>query len=98
MCLAQGHNTVTPVGIEPRTPGFGARHSTTTPPRSLFFNLTSNNAEFWAEKSAFFPPEASQQEPGEFLVPVFHTRPYHAVPECVTLAQQEACQGGLPSP
>ena len=46
-----------------------------------------------------FPPEAPQQEPGEILVPVFHTRPYHAVPECVTLAQREACLVcGLPSP
>ena len=31
MCLAQGHNTVTLVGIEPRTSRFGVRHSTTTP-------------------------------------------------------------------
>ena len=31
MCLAQGHNTVTLVGIEP----FGVRRSTTTPPCSL---------------------------------------------------------------
>ena len=35
MCLAQGHNTVTLVGIEPRTSRFGVRRSTTTPPRSL---------------------------------------------------------------
>ena len=35
MCLAQGHNTVTPVGIEPRTSRFGVRRSTTMPPRSL---------------------------------------------------------------
>ena len=28
MCLAQGHNTVTPVGIEPRTSRFGVRRST----------------------------------------------------------------------
>ena len=35
MCLAQGHNMVTPVGIEPRTSRSGVRHSTTTPPRSL---------------------------------------------------------------
>ena len=25
MCLAQGHDTLTPVGIEPRTSGFGLR-------------------------------------------------------------------------
>ena len=29
MCLAQGHNTVPPVGIEPRTSRFGVRCSTT---------------------------------------------------------------------
>ena len=34
MCLAQGHNTVTLVGFEPRTSRFGVRRSTTTPPRS----------------------------------------------------------------
>ena len=34
MCLAQGHITVTPVGIEPRTSRFGVRRSTTMPPRS----------------------------------------------------------------
>ena len=49
-------------------------------------------ADFGAEKSAsFFPPEAPQQEPVEFLVPAFHTRPYQAVPEFVTLVQREAC-------
>ena len=35
MCLAQGHNTVAPVGIELRTSRFGVRRPTTTPPRSL---------------------------------------------------------------
>ena len=34
MCLAQVHNTMTPVGIEPRTSRFGVRRSTTTPQRS----------------------------------------------------------------
>ena len=29
MCLAQGHNTVTLVGFEPRTSRFGVRRSTT---------------------------------------------------------------------
>ena len=38
MCLAQGHNTKTPVGIEPRTSRFGVRCSTITPPRSLKCN------------------------------------------------------------
>ena len=55
-----------------------------------FFDLTNNMPNFGAEKSASFPPEASQQGPGGVLVPVFHTRPYYAVPECVTLAS-----GGL---
>ena len=31
MCLAQGHNKVTHVGIETRTSLFGVPHSTTTP-------------------------------------------------------------------
>ena len=44
-------------------------------------------AQFGAEKSAFVAPEASQQDPREFLVTIFHTRPYQAVPECVTLGQ-----------
>ena len=35
MCLAQGHNTVTLVGIEPRTSRFRVLRSTTTPPHSL---------------------------------------------------------------
>ena len=33
MCLAQGHNKVTHVGIETRTSLFGVPHSTTTPSR-----------------------------------------------------------------
>ena len=32
MCLAQGHKTMTLVGIEPRTSRFGVRRSTSTPP------------------------------------------------------------------
>ena len=35
ICLAQGHNTVTLVGIAPRTSRFGVRRSTTRPPRYL---------------------------------------------------------------
>ena len=35
MCLAQGHNTVTRVGIDPRTSRFGVRQSTTTTQRSF---------------------------------------------------------------
>ena len=41
MCLAQGHNTVTLVGFEPRTSRFGVRSSTTTPPRSLYLDTMS---------------------------------------------------------
>ena len=33
MSFAQGHNTVTPVGIEPRASRFRVRRSTTTSPR-----------------------------------------------------------------
>ena len=40
MCLAQGHNTVTLVEIEPRTSRFGVRRSTTRPPRSLRDSVT----------------------------------------------------------
>ena len=36
MCLAQGHNMVMPVGIEPRTSRFKVQSSTTMPPRSLW--------------------------------------------------------------
>ena len=35
-CLAQGHNTAE-VGLEPRTSRSGVRHSTTEPPRSVFY-------------------------------------------------------------
>ena len=38
MYLPQGHNTVTLVGIEPRTSRFGLRRSTTKSPRSLVFD------------------------------------------------------------
>ena len=39
MYLVQGHNTVAPVGIEPRTSRFGVRRSTTTPPCFLFLGF-----------------------------------------------------------
>ena len=35
MCLAQGHNTLLSVGIEPRTSQFQVRCSTSTPPHSV---------------------------------------------------------------
>ena len=34
MCLAQGHNTVMPVGLEPVAPRSQVKHSTTEPLRS----------------------------------------------------------------
>ena len=58
--------------------GYKAPHQPTT----LYSDQQLEFAEFGAEKSAFFSSEAPQQEPGEFLVPVSHTRPYHAVSEC----------------
>ena len=36
MCLAQGHNTVTPVRLKPEAPLSWVKHSTTEPLRSLF--------------------------------------------------------------
>ena len=33
-CLAQGHNAVPPVELEPATPQSRIKHSTTEPPRS----------------------------------------------------------------
>ena len=35
MCLAQGHNTVTPMRLEPEALRSGVKHSTTEPLRSL---------------------------------------------------------------
>ena len=35
MCLAQGHNRVMPVRLEPATPQSQVKHSTTEPLRSL---------------------------------------------------------------
>ena len=44
MCLAQGHNMVPPVRIEPRTSQFGVQCSTTMPLHSLtnLLSLTSH--------------------------------------------------------
>ena len=39
MCLAQGHNTVQPVGIEPRTSPFTVKCHTTTSPCSPIENI-----------------------------------------------------------
>ena len=35
MCLAQGHNAVTPVRLEPASPRSRVKHSTTEPLRSI---------------------------------------------------------------
>ena len=43
MCLAQGHKTVPPGGIEPRTSRFGIRCSTTTPPSRISQSNVENN-------------------------------------------------------
>ena len=51
MCLAQGHNTVTHVGIEPRTARFGVLCSTTTPPRKCIVYPT-RTASFNMRKGA----------------------------------------------
>ena len=36
MCLAQGHSTMTPLRLEPATPLYRVKHSTTEPLRSLY--------------------------------------------------------------
>ena len=44
MCLAQGHNAVTPVRLEPAAPRFRVKHSTTEQLRpSLFTYVPLNN-------------------------------------------------------
>ena len=55
MCLAQGQNMVTPVGMERRTSRFGER-STTTPPCSLPINETVYLVQYFFHfKLLFFP-------------------------------------------
>ena len=39
MCLAQGHNTVTPVRLEPGTSRSRVKHSSTEPLRSLWYKV-----------------------------------------------------------
>ena len=46
MCLAQGHNTVTPVRLEPAAPRSRFKHSTTEPLRSLIYRA-------WSEYSIY---------------------------------------------
>ena len=47
MCPAQGHNTVPPKGIEPRTSRFRFRCSTTTPPRAARFMSDGRKPQRW---------------------------------------------------
>ena len=65
MCLAQGHNTVPPVTLEPTTPGSRVKHSTTEPLHSLTvferkmfslhaldYNLVNRqNSYFWGKQA-----------------------------------------------
>ena len=43
MCLAQGHNAVTPVRLEPVAPRSRVKHSTTEPLRSVSWKQTMCN-------------------------------------------------------
>ena len=43
MCLAQGHNAVTPVRLKPAALRSRVRHSTTEPVRSLYHSITCLN-------------------------------------------------------
>ena len=56
MCLAQGHNTVTPVRFEPAALRSRVKHSTTEPLRSLpnvMLNKENGNSEHIVKKSTF---------------------------------------------
>ena len=44
MCLAQGHNEVTPVRLEPTAPWSRVKHSTTEPPRKKSVTLKLQRA------------------------------------------------------
>ena len=46
MCLAQGHNAVTPVRLEPAAPRSRVKLSTTEPLRSLLYNLNENETYY----------------------------------------------------
>ena len=48
MCLAQGHNAVTPVMLEPAAPRSRVKHSTTEPLRSLSCHGPTVNSEIFA--------------------------------------------------
>ena len=47
MCLAQGHNAVTPVRLKPVAPRSRVKHSTTEPLRSLHYSSTLIHWFFW---------------------------------------------------
>ena len=51
MCLAQGHNTVTPVRLEPPAPWSRVKHSTTESLRSLVPDQTAPSANDFDNKS-----------------------------------------------
>ena len=61
MCLAQGHNAVTPVRLEPAALRSRVKHSTTEPLRSLDarkqidFNLLRISPEFLIDQNKFLP-------------------------------------------
>ena len=44
VCLAQGHNAVTPVKLEPAAPRFRVKHSTTEPLCSLASHEIAENS------------------------------------------------------
>ena len=53
MCLAQGHNTVTPVRLEPSAPRSSVKHSTTEPLCSLL-GRNEKETEEQQEMDLFF--------------------------------------------
>ena len=66
MCLAQGHNAVTPVKLGPMAARSRVKHSTTEPLRSLSENKEdilkinlyseSNVCQIWLDFSMYFNP------------------------------------------
>ena len=50
MCLAQGHNSVTPVRLKPLALRSRVKHSTTEPLRSLCSILTTVNINIYFER------------------------------------------------
>ena len=50
MCLAQEHNSVTPVKLEPAAPYFRVKHSTTEPLRLLMIHCISKEASMKAKQ------------------------------------------------